>query len=170
MASPTSDPGWIVRTATTEDLELAFDVLETVAQERIYIGTEPPVDKARRLRRWRDVLDDPRETMFVAVAGDEIVGNASVEWAGVSDIGMALLPAWRGKGLGSALLEALISWAEEHGSHKVELRVWPHNDAAIALYEKFGFEREGYLKRHYRRSNGEVWDCIIMGLQLPRST
>lgn len=170
MASPTSDPGWIVRTATTEDLEPAFDVLVAVAEERIYIGTEPPVDKPRRLRRWRDVLDDPRETMFVAVAGDEIVGTASIEWAGVSDIGMALLPAWRGKGVGSALLEAMISWAEEHGSHKMELRVWPHNEAAIALYEKFGFEREGYLKRHYRRSNGEVWDCIIMGLQLPRST
>jgi RimJ/RimL family protein N-acetyltransferase len=170
MASPTSDPGWIVREATTDDLEGALDVLAAVADERMYIGTEPPVDRERRLRRWRTILEEPKETMFVAVAADEIVGNASIEWAGVSDIGMALLPGWRGKGLGSALLEAMIAWAEEHGSHKVELRVWPHNEAAIGLYEKFGFEREGYLKRHYRRSNGEVWDCIIMGLQLPRST
>ena len=168
MASPTSEPGWIVRPATVEDLEAALDVLVTVAEERIHIGTEPPVDREDRLEKWRALLNDPKGTMFVAVAGDKIVGNASIKWVGASDIGMALLPEWRGKGLGSTLLEALISWAEAEGSHKAELRVWPHNEAAIALYERFGFEREGYLKRHYRRSSGELWDCIIMGLQLPR--
>ena len=168
MASPTSEQTWTVRPATPEDLEPALDVLAAVAEERIYIGTEPPVDRERRLHKWRGILDHPRETMFVAVADERIVGNAGIEWAGVSEIGMALLPEWRGKGVGSALLGELIRWAEENGSHKIELRVWPHNTAAIALYEKFGFEREGYLKRHYRRRTGEVWDCIIMGLQLPR--
>jgi RimJ/RimL family protein N-acetyltransferase len=44
--------------------------------------------------------------------------------------------------------------------------VWPHNDAAIGLYEKVGFEHEGLLRRHYRRSNGEHWDVIVMGLLL----
>lgn len=170
MASPTSEPGWIVRPATPEDLEPSIDVLSVVAEERIYIGTEPPVDRERRMQRWRNILDHPKEAFFVAVADGTIVGNASVEWAGVSDIGMALLPEWRGKGVGSALLAATLDWAEDNGSHKVELRVWPHNTSAIALYEKFGFEREGYLRRHYRRKNGEVWDCIIMGLQLPRPT
>ena len=170
MASPTSEQTWTVRPATPEDLEAALDVLVAVAEERLYIGTEPPVDRDRRLRKWRAILDHPKEAMFVAVAGDSIVGNAGLEWAGVSEIGMAVLPEWRGKGLGSALLDALIRAAEASGSHKMELRVWPHNTAAIALYEKFGFQREGYLKRHYRRRNGEVWDCIIMGLQLPRPT
>ena len=170
MASPTPEPRWIVRPAEPEDLVAALDVLAAVAEERIYIGTEPPVDRDRRLEKWRRILDDPKETMFVAEAQGEIVGNAGVEWTGVSDLGMAILPGWRGKGIGSALLEAAIGWAEANGSHKMELRVWPHNEAAIALYEKFGFEREGYLKRHYRRRSGEVWDCIIMGLQLPRPT
>ena len=170
MASPTSEPGWIVRPATVEDLEPALDVLAAVAEERIFIGTEPPIDRDRRLRRWRDILEHPKETMFVAVADGRVIGNGGVEWKGVSDIGMALLPEWRGKGIGSALLEAMIGWAEDNGSHKASLKVWPHNQGAIALYEKFAFEREGYLKRHYRRSNGEVWDCIIMGLQLPRPT
>lgn len=169
MASPTSEPGWSVRLATEDDLEPALDVLTAVAEERIYIGTEPPVDRGRRLQRWRDILERPKEAMFVVVTDDgRVVGHGGVEWAGVSEIGMALLPGWRGRGVGKALLEAMISWAEADGSHKIELRVWPHNETAIALYERSGFEREGYLKRHYRRSNGELWDCIIMGLQLPR--
>ena len=170
MANPTSEPTWSIRLATAEDLEPALDVLAAVAEERMYIGTEPPVDRDRRLEKWRALLDNPKEAMFVAVSEDRVVGNGDIKWAGVSELGMAILPEWRGKGIGSALLEALLAWAEANDSHKMELRVWPHNEAAIALYEKFGFEREGYLKRHYRRRNGEVWDCIIMGLQLPRTS
>lgn len=168
--SPTSELSWTVREADADDLEGALDVLVAVAEERIYIGSEPPVDRDRRLSQWTAMLEHPKETMFVAVAGDRIVGNAGLDWVGASEIGMAILPGWRGKGLGSALLEACIEWAEAQDIVKMELKVWPHNEPAIALYEKFGFEREGYLKRHYRRRNGEIWDCIIMGLQLPRPT
>ncbi len=170
MASPTPEPAWIVRPATEHDLEPALDVLAAVAEERIYIGTEPPVDRAERLVKWRGRLEHPMETIFVAEAGGTIVGNASLKWVGAADLGMAILREWRGRGIGSALLQACIDWAESHDVVKMELKVWPHNEAAISLYEKFGFEREGYLKRHYRRRKGEIWDCIIMGLQLPRQT
>src|SRR6266508_2058891 len=73
---------------------------------------------------------------------------------------------WRGRGVGSALLRAGIEWARGAGAHKVALQVWPHNAAALALYEKFGFQREGLLRGHYRRRNGELWDAIVMGLPL----
>jgi ribosomal protein S18 acetylase RimI-like enzyme len=46
------------------------------------------------------------------------------------------------------------------------LHVWPHNEAAIALYEKLGFAREGYHPKQYRRRSGEAWDAISMGLVL----
>jgi putative acetyltransferase len=44
---------------------------------------------------------------------------------------------------------------------KLELHVFPHNAPAIALYESFGFVREGYRKDHYRRGVGYV-DAILM--------
>ncbi|HEX8927664.1 MAG TPA: GNAT family N-acetyltransferase, partial [Actinomycetota bacterium] len=80
--------------------------------------------------------------------------------------GMLVAPGWRGQGLGTALLRAGIAWARGVGAHKVALQVWPHNQAAIALYEKLGFQREGLLRRHYRRRNGELWDAVVMGLLL----
>ena len=40
------------------------------------------------------------------------------------------------------------------------------NEAALALYERHGFVREGYLHRHYPRRTGEVWDAVVMGLVL----
>ena len=168
MASPTPEPAWFVREATREDLPAIFDVYAAVAEERLYIGAEPPIDRDQKLQRWEAGFENPRNVWFVAVAGDQIVGNADLHWAGAAELGMAILPEWRGRGLGSGLLDACIEWAERNDVHKIELRVWPHNSAAIALYEKFGFEKEGYLQRHYRRRNGEIWDCVIMGLQLPR--
>jgi RimJ/RimL family protein N-acetyltransferase len=46
---------------------------------------------------------------------------------------------------------------------QLALQVWPHNDTALRLYEKFGFEQEGVLRGHYRRQDGELWDAGVMG-------
>jgi RimJ/RimL family protein N-acetyltransferase len=50
--------------------------------------------------------------------------------------------------------------------HKLSLSVFAHNAAAIALYRKFGFVEEGRRVKQYRRSSGELWDVIDMGLLL----
>jgi RimJ/RimL family protein N-acetyltransferase len=63
--------------------------------------------------------------------------------------------------VGTALLQAAVDWARATGIRKLELHVFPWNEAGIALYEAFGFEREGYRKRHYRRGN-ELVDAILM--------
>jgi RimJ/RimL family protein N-acetyltransferase len=54
----------------------------------------------------------------------------------------------------------------EQGLHKLSLEVFAHNAAAIALYRACGFAEEGRRIRQYRRSSGELWDSIIMGLAL----
>ena len=54
-----------------------------------------------------------------------------------------------------------MAWARASGIRKLELHVFPHNEAAIRLYEKFGFTREGYRHEHYRRGGGYV-DAILM--------
>ena len=64
---------------------------------------------------------------------------------------MSLLAEVRGRGCGRALLQAAIDHARGAQVHKVELEVWPDNERAIALYERFGFEVEGIRRDHYRR-------------------
>ena len=71
----------------------------------------------------------------------------------------------RRQGVGTALLRAAADWAQETGIRKLELHVFPWNEAAIALYEAFGFEREGYRKRHYRRGD-ELVDAILMAYEV----
>ena len=55
------------------------------------------------------------------------------------------------------------------GIRKLELHVFPWNEPAIQLYERFGFEQEGYRKAHYRRSgdDGDV-DAILMAYRVHR--
>lgn len=157
-----TDAAFHVRPARDEDRHPMAALFAAVAGERNAIGTEPPVDVEARAARWN------LEGTLVAVADDEVVGHLHVEPSkyGYGELGMAIAREWRGRGVGSALMEAAIDWAREQGLHKLSLGVWPHNAAAIALYRKYGFVEEGRLVKHARRQNGELWDIIEMGLLL----
>jgi ribosomal protein S18 acetylase RimI-like enzyme len=137
-------------------------VFAAVAEERDGIATEPPVDIEARAAAW--TLDGT----FVAAADGEIVGSVHVfaSQHGFGEVAMAVARTWRGRGVGSALLQAEIEWARERGLHKLILSVFAHNAAAIALYRKFGFVEEGRRVKQYRRASGELWDAIDMGLVL----
>lgn len=142
-------------------------VSAAVAAEGKWIGRER-IDPDEGQDHLRAYLAADDRVIFVAEIGGRLIGNLGItlEPGGVAGLGMLVLDGYRGQGIGSALMEAAIAWAREQGAHKVDLQVWPHNDAAIALYRKFGFSEEGRLVRHYRRQNGELWDAIVMGLVL----
>jgi putative acetyltransferase len=71
----------------------------------------------------------------------------------------------RRRGIGRALLVAAVDWARAAGVTKLELHVFPWNEPAIRLYERFGFEREGVRRGHYLRDGEEV-DAILMAYRL----
>lgn len=156
-----------VRSATEADLQQFLDLLEVVAAERIYIGTEAPLDREHHRESFRARLASRSEAELLAVDEGEIVGMIGLtDRGGLVGLGMLVVPDRRGRGIGTALMRAGLDWARSRGAHKVELQVWPHNTAAIRLYENFGFVQEGYLTRHWKRRDGELWDAVIMGLLL----
>jgi RimJ/RimL family protein N-acetyltransferase len=128
----------------------------TVMDERRYL---------RALRRYRDAA------VFVAETEDGIVGRLSLgrdphpASRHVADLGLMVASTHRRQGIGRALLDQAVDWARDVGVRKLELHVFPHNDAAIALYESAGFEREGYRRNHYRRGTGYV-DAILMAYEV----
>lgn len=151
-----------VRATRDEDRLPLARLFAAVAAERDRIGTEPPVDVEARAATWE--LDGD----FLAEADGQVIGSIHVQASrhGYGELGMAVAREWRGRGVGSALMLAAIDWARSRGLHKLSLSVFPHNEAAIALYRKFGFVEEGRRVKHYRRASGEVWDAIEMGLLL----
>ena len=155
-----TDPPFVIRPGLEGDRVPLATLFAAVAEERDGIATEPPVDVQARAAGW--MFDGT----LVAVAEGAIVGLLHLQASrhGFGELGMAVARAWRGRGVGSALLAAGIEWARERDLHKVTLAVFPHNTAAIALYEKFGFVEEGRRVKQFRRASGELWDAVEMGL------
>ncbi|MBC3300999.1 GNAT family N-acetyltransferase [Pseudomonas sp. SWRI18] len=118
--------------------------------------------------RKRLVMDNERRLQLVAVHGGEVVGQLGLEQylrvrqAHVGSFGMGVATAWQGRGIGSRLLTAALDVADNWMNlHRVELTVYADNQAAQALYHKFGFEVEGVL-RDYAVRDGRFVDTVSM--------
>jgi RimJ/RimL family protein N-acetyltransferase len=126
---------------------------------------------------WRSVSDErrylravrrsPDAAVLVAEMLGGIVGRLSIARdphpasRHVADVGLMVARPARRAGIGRALMHAAEAWARVAGVDKMELHVFPHNDAAISLYESLGYEQEGVRRRHYRRGS-ELLDAILM--------
>ena len=75
---------------------------------------------------------------------------------------MGVHDAWTGKGIGTALLAALVDAADRWlGLRRLELMVHADNAPALALYRRFGFEPEG-RHRAYALRDGKYVDALTM--------
>lgn len=160
-----------VRPATHDDLDALIDLRRQVAAEGVWIGAELPLDEAGDRARFAATIeqsvDGRTAAMLVAELDGELVGSLSMQNpVGIAHLGMNVADGHRGQGIGVALMEAALAWAHAAGAHKIDLDMWPWNQRARALYEKFGFVEEGYRRRHWRRKDGSLWDAVVMGLVL----
>ena len=155
-----------VRRAEPED----FDGIRRVfTDESAYTGTLQLPMPTREL--WRKRLAETAEGhyLFVACAGEEIVGNAGLHPVAQSprrahalSIGLAVATAWQGRGVGTALVGALVDFADRWlPATRLELTVFTDNERAIALYRRFGFEAEG-THREYALRGGRYADVLAM--------
>jgi RimJ/RimL family protein N-acetyltransferase len=164
----------IVRRAEPSDAQSLKDLGDAVGAE--------PEGWLVTTNGWRNVADErrylrairryPNAAVFVAEDEGAIVGRLSIARdqhpasSHVADLGLMVAASHRRRGIGTALLETAVEWARTAGVRKLELHVFPWNTAAIALYERFGFEREGFRKAHYRRGD-EYVDAVLMAYRVP---
>ena len=110
----------------------------------------------------------PRHPVLVAERERVVVGWGSLNpfnprkaYEYVADFSVYVERAWRGKGVGSALLRALIARAQQLGYHKMVLSAFPWNALGMALYQKHGFRTVGIYKEQ-GLLDGQWVDTIIM--------
>ena len=160
-----------VRRAVPKDAAALVALAEAVGREdgRWILASEgwrPAGDERRFLR---GVQSHPDAAVFVAEDDGLVVARLSLARdphpasRHVADLGLMVEAGHRRQGVGTALLEEAVAWARTVGVRKLELHVFPWNEPALRLYESFGFEREGYRKRHYDR-DGQLVDAILMAL------
>lgn len=134
----------------------------------------PEVMRETSLPPYMAVIEHPQRVTnsatqrhLVAELNGSIAGFASLHLflgrrAHAASIGIAVDPAQRGKGVGTALMDALIQLgAQWYGIKRFELKVLTENQRAIQLYERFGFEVEA-THREFTQREGRYVDAYSM--------
>jgi RimJ/RimL family protein N-acetyltransferase len=158
-----------VRRAEPSDAAALVRLAEAVGSEegRWILAAEGWRSIADERRYLKTVSRHPDAAVFVADDEGEVIGRLSLSRdphpssRHVADVGLMVAAGHRGKGIGRMLLEEAVDWSRRSGIGKLELHVFPWNEPALRLYETFGFEREGYRRRHYARED-ELLDAILM--------
>ena len=96
---------------------------------------------------------------------DIVTGKLAHGFGHLGRLGMGVRREWRRRGIGRRLLSACLQQAREQGIEKIELEVYRDNEAALRLYESFGFAREGVRSRA-RKLEGRYQDIVLMALWL----
>ena len=100
---------------------------------------------------------------LVALEGDALAGYLGVHYGpdGADIMTIATAPAFRGRGVGRALIAEMAARLKTMGLQWLTLEVRPSNTAALGLYEAMGFQQVGRRPRYYR---DPVDDAILMTL------
>lgn len=108
---------------------------------------------------WSELAADHR-LLLVASDGGALVGYAGINIGDLESeiMTIAVRPSHQGQGLGSALMRRMIEASDAAGVRRVLLEVEVGNDAAIGLYERFGFVRNGNRPNYY----GLGIDALLM--------
>ena len=143
------------------------DLTEAWNQPLAYAGTLQLPYTSLDARQKRSAATGPEVTRLVAVIGGKAIGMLGLERfsnrrSHAGSFGMAVHDAYAGRGAGGALLGDAVDLADNWlNLRRLELSVYADNARAIALYERFGFEREGFHPAYSWR-NGAYVDSISM--------
>jgi len=116
-----------------------------------------------------------RDCRLVARKGGQVIGWAALSpvssrrvYAGVAEVSVYVAASERGKGVGKALLRALVEVSERQGIWTLQAGVFPENVASIALHKRCGFrevgrrERLGQMRPAAKSAAGGVWRDVVL--------
>ena len=141
-----------------------WEVIDAVSRERKFLLFQEAMPRESTEKFVRENIEKGH-AQFVAVADGTVVGWCDIlpyRRAGLTHcghLGMGLLPAFRGRGVGARLLSTVMEAAFARGLTRIELQVFAANARAIRLYEKMGFRPEGRMVQAWRL--GDWTDDIL---------
>ena len=104
---------------------------------------------------------------LVAIENDIVLGWAALTpvsgrcvYAGVAEVSVYIGEPARGKGIGSKLMQLLITESEDHGFWTLQAGIFPENIASIRLHEQNGFRQVGYREK-IGQMNG-IWRNTVL--------
>lgn len=141
----------IIRESTINDAEKLLQMLQQLDRETKFMLFEPGERKltVAEMEKSLEAIRKSNSLQLVVEYKDKIVGFLMARRGTLQRnkhcayIVIGILEKYQGKKLGQRLFEKMEEWAKETGIKRLELTVMTHNKAAIHLYEKMGFTKEG---------------------------
>lgn len=129
------------------------------------------LNEIQEMELIQEINNDFNSIMIAAKDKDQIVGMVSLKGNSKkrlkhhANLGITVLKDYWNLGIGTNLMAAAIGYAVETGLEIIDLEVVTDNDAAIALYEKFGFEVIGKYE-NFIKIDDYYLDVYLMNLYL----
>ena len=115
---------------------------------------------AKHLMHSRWVVKSANEGSVLGWAALSPV-SSRVVFSGVAELSIYVDTDYLGKGMGNALMEAVVASSEENGIWMLQSGIFPENQASIGMHEKFGFRLVGRRERIGKMANG-IWRDIVL--------
>lgn len=166
-----------IRDAHVADAEAILALVRTAVREGVFGVDEHELDASADSQR--ELIDEarscPSSRMLVADHAGTVAGVAELRrqrrrrFAHSATLTLVVAPAYRRRGVGEALVRALLAWVEAHDSlERAQLAVLSTNSAAIRLYARLGFVEEGRRVGAVRTDDGRYADEILMCCRWPK--
>ncbi|MEK4385597.1 GNAT family N-acetyltransferase [Solibacillus sp. FSL W7-1464] len=163
----------IIRKADESDTPQILAVMKDAEQSgfMLFAPGERNMAPASLSKLITSINQSPTSGFFIAEHEDEISGYLLLKTETLSrtshraQIAVGVQSKSRGKGVGTALFDYMIQRAKETQLHRLELTVIEHNEQAVHLYKKMGFEVEG-VKRDSLLVDGHFVNELYMSLLL----
>ena len=151
------------RTATTDDADAIAEIYNQGIADRIATFESEPREAAD-IAAWfaprHLVVVAETEAGPVAFAASFPYSNRRC-YGGIGEFSVYVRRDYRGRGVGRAVLAALIEAAVARGMHKLTSRVFSENATSRALLKGLGFQEIGIHRRH-GQLDGRWRDCVIV--------
>jgi ribosomal protein S18 acetylase RimI-like enzyme len=167
----TGEIEFAIRPARQKDLSGIVGAIRQVTEEMTYIVAESVADELDHENVLLRHNELESRMFFVATVDDEVVGWAHVYAPELEKLGhtaeltVGVLEGYRGRDIGSHLLERALEWAASNGYEKVYQSVPSTNERAIEFFEGRGWGVEAVRENHYKLGE-EYIDEVMMALEL----
>ncbi len=160
----------VLRTPTWNDLDDLLALINSLVEEGANILIDERITREEEidwLSKTLTLLEKDEAFYVVAEVNGKVISNSELRWRKtghdrhVGSIGIIIVDGFRGLGIGTEMMRALIEQARKTGLKVLTLSVYANNEPAKHLYKKVGFTEVGRIPRKFLK-DGKYIDEILM--------
>jgi len=156
-----------IRPMVKEDADKLYAFFSRVPREdRLFLRDDVSIRDV--IDSWTQELDYEKVLPLVAEVGGNIVGDATLHrrkfgWTShVGKVRLVIDKDYRGKGLGTVLIEELIDIAKKASLEQLVAELMSNQTGALSAFKRLGFEKEVVFFNYVKDQMGEARNLVVM--------